>query len=81
VHQESYSVESLASNLHQLTFAIDCNRGTEAARYPVKLLASLMATFGNPASFVATQANVDTTVAFGTAQPASSRPAARNGGG
>jgi hypothetical protein len=31
-HQESYGAESLASNLHQLTFAIDCNRGTEGAR-------------------------------------------------
>lgn len=74
VHQESYAVESLASNLHQLTFAIDCNRGTEATRYPVKLLASLMATFGNPASFVAADSVGDTTVAFGIPQPASSPP-------
>lgn len=73
VHQETHTVESLASNLHQLTYAIDCNRGADVSRYSVKLLASVMATFGNPASFVANVPGTgSTTVAFGTAQPANS---------
>lgn len=75
LHQESYSAEAFASNLHQLTFAIDCNRGADATRYPVKLLASLMATFGNPASFVASVPGTgDTTVTTGVPQPNSSPP-------
>ena len=53
VHQETHSAESLSSNLHQLTYAIECNRGAEVTRYSVKLLANVIATFGNPASFVA----------------------------
>jgi hypothetical protein len=73
LHQESYSAEAFASNLHQLTFAIDCNRGADATRYPVKLLASLMATFGNPASFVESGPGTgDTTVTTGVPQPTTS---------
>lgn len=78
VHQESHSAESLASNLHQLTYAIDCNRGADAARYPVKLLANVMATFGDPASLVANIPGIGfSTIAFGVAQPSDS-PAGGN---
>ncbi len=73
VHQESHSAESLASNLHQLTYAIDCSRGADASRYSVKLLANVMATFGDPASFVANVPGTGfTAVAYGFAQPATS---------
>ena len=73
VHQESHAAESLASNLHQLTYAIDCNRGAEAARSSVKMLANVMATFGDPASFVANVPGSGfTAVPFGVAQPATS---------
>ena len=75
VHQETHSAESLASNLHQLTYAIDCNRGADATRYPVKLLANVMATFGDPASFVANVPGVGLTpITFGVAQPSDSPP-------
>jgi hypothetical protein len=73
LHQESYSAESFASNLHQLTFAIDCSRGADAARYPVRLLASLMATFGNPGSFIESVPGTgDATVTTGIPQPTTS---------
>jgi hypothetical protein len=73
VHQESHAAESLASNLHQLTYAIDCNRGADVSLYSVKLLANVMATFGDPASFVANLPVTGfTEIAFGIAQPATS---------
>jgi hypothetical protein len=73
IHQESHAAESLASNLHQLTYAIDCNRGADVSLYSVKLLANVMATFGDPATFVANlPATGFTEIVFGTAQPATS---------
>lgn len=73
VHQETHAGESLASNLHQLTYAIDCNRGAEVSRYSVKLLANVMATFGDPASFVANVPGLGfQTVTYGVAQPPTS---------
>ena len=74
VHQETHTAESLASNLHQLTYAIDCNRGIEVSRSSVKLLANVMATSGNPSSFVARVPTGFLEIAYGVAQPVTSPP-------
>jgi hypothetical protein len=73
LHQETHSAESYASNLHEVLYAIDCSRGTDSARFGGKVIASAMATFGNPGEFAVEQANnTFTTIRFGTPQPLNS---------
>ncbi|HTN49469.1 MAG TPA: hypothetical protein VMK32_08575 [Burkholderiaceae bacterium] len=70
LHQETYSADSYASNLHEALYAADCSRGADAAVYGGKVIVTAMTTFGNPGEFTVFQGN-DTysTVRFGTAQP------------
>ncbi len=46
--QGTSSADAFASNLHSLTYAVDCNAGAARTQYPVKLIASAMATYGAP---------------------------------
>src|SRR5258706_4404793 len=45
-NQDVASADAFASNVHEVVYAIDCNQGTDAASYPVKLIVSGMANFG-----------------------------------
>ena len=73
LHQETHSGESYASNLHEVLYAIDCSRGTDADRFGGKVIVSAMATFGNPGEFTVAQANnTFTTIRFGASQPLNS---------
>lgn len=49
--QGTSGADALASNLHSVTYAIDCNSGAARTQYPVKLIVSTMATYGNPGGF------------------------------
>jgi len=73
LHQETYSGESYASNLHEALYAVDCSRGTDADRFGGEVIISAMATFGNPGEFTVAQANnTFATIRFGTSQPLNS---------
>lgn len=73
LNQDTHSADAFASNLHEVIYAIDCSRGTDAPTYGGKVTLSVMATFGNPGEFAVAQADgTYTTLRFGTPQPASS---------
>jgi hypothetical protein len=73
LHQETYSAESYASNLHEVLYAIDCSRGSDAERFGGKVIVAAMATFGNPGEFTVAQADgTFAALRFGTPQPAAS---------
>lgn len=72
LHQESHSGESFASNLHEVIHAIDCSRGTDAARFGGKLIVSAMVTFGNPGEFAVRSGDTYAVVRYGTPQPTGS---------
>lgn len=73
LHQETHSDVAYASNLHEILYAIDCSRGTDAPQFGGKVIVSAMATFGNPGEFAVQQSNgTFSTVRYGTPQPITS---------
>ena len=73
LHQETYSADAFASNLHEVVYAIDCSRGADAAIFGGKIIVTAMTTFGNPGEFTVFQGNATySTVQFGIAQPPTS---------
>jgi len=69
LHQESYSAESYASNLHEALYAVDCSRGADAERFGGKVIVSAMMTFGDPGEFTVVQGDSFADIRFGTPQP------------
>jgi hypothetical protein len=57
INQDTFSADAYASNLHEVIYAVDCNRGNDAARFGGRVIASAMATFGDPGGFVTTGPN------------------------
>lgn len=45
--QDSFTTYAINEALHPLTYAIDCNRGTEAANLTSKMIVSVLADFGS----------------------------------
>jgi len=75
LHQETHSADAYASNLHEMLYAIDCNRGTDATSFGAKAIVAAMTTFGNPGEFTVEQAdNTFVTLRFGTPDPLNSPP-------
>ena len=73
LHQETYSADAFASNLHEVLYAIDCSSGADAAIFGGKVIVTAMTTFGNPGEFTVFQGNATySTVRFGIAQPTAS---------
>ncbi|MGH6622950.1 MAG: hypothetical protein ACREBN_03210 [Burkholderiaceae bacterium] len=75
LHQDTHSVDAVASNLHELVFAIDCSLGADAALYGGTVIATTMATFGAPGGFVfAEPGGGFVPITFGIPQPTASPP-------
>lgn len=51
INQNTTTADAFASNVHEAIVAIDCNAGTKAAEYPVRMIVSGMMNFGNGSSF------------------------------
>lgn len=51
VNQNTFSQDAFASNVHEATVAMDCNSGSKASEYPVRLIVSGMMYFGNAGLF------------------------------
>jgi len=50
-NQPTSTADAFASNMFSVTYAVDCNNGNSLPLYPVKVIVSLMAVYGNPSSF------------------------------
>lgn len=50
-NQATSSADAFASNLFSVTYAVDCNGGSSRAQFPAKVIASVMAVYGDPGSF------------------------------
>jgi hypothetical protein len=50
-NQPTSTADAFASNMFSVTYAADCNGGPSATQYPVKVIASVMAVYGDPGSF------------------------------
>lgn len=74
VQQGTASADAFASNLHSVTYAIDCNSGAARSQYPVKLIVSAMATYGNPGGFTIFVNGQPAQQPAGTAAPPNSPP-------
>jgi hypothetical protein len=75
-NQPTSTADPLASNMFSVTYAVDCNNGNDVSQYPVKLIVSAMAVYGEPGSF--------TLDANNTQQPTAGPPVPANspaGGG
>jgi hypothetical protein len=62
-NQPTSTADAFASNMFSVTYAADCNSGSDSAQYPVSVIVSLMGLYGAPGTF---------TLADGTQQPAGS---------
>lgn len=73
-NQDTASADAFASNLHAITYAIDCSRGADAADYgSPKMIVSVLAAFGDPGVFaVGPVGEGGGTERFGTPVPANS---------
>lgn len=47
INQNTATADAFASNVHEAIVAIDCNAGSKATEYPVRLIVSGMMSFGN----------------------------------
>jgi hypothetical protein len=75
-NQPTSTEDAFASNMFSVTYAVDCNSGASLAQYPVKVIVSTMAVYGDPGAF--------TLDANGTQQPVGTTPVPPNsppGGG
>jgi hypothetical protein len=70
--QNTSTADAFASNLHSVTYAIDCNSGTAQSQYPVKLIVSTMATYGDPGGFTIFVSGQPAQQPAGTASPSNS---------
>lgn len=50
-NQPAANADAFASNLFSVIYAVNCNRGSAQPQYPVRLIVSVMATYGAPGSF------------------------------
>jgi len=50
-NQPTSTADAFASNMFSVTYAVDCNNGNSLPLYPVKVIVSLMAVYGNPSTF------------------------------
>jgi hypothetical protein len=50
-NQPTSTADAFASNMFSVTYAVDCNNGNSLSQYPVKVIVSLMAVYGNPGTF------------------------------
>jgi len=50
-NQATSTADAFASNMFSVTYAVDCNSGSSQSQYPVKVIVSTMAVYGNPGSF------------------------------
>lgn len=69
-NQPTSTADAFASNMFSVTYAVDCNNGNDVAQYPVKLIVSAMAVYGQPGSF--------TLDANNTQQPGTGTPVPTN---
>jgi hypothetical protein len=73
VHQGTHSKDAFTNNLHEVKYFIDCNKGSLAAKYPVKMSLNMMVAFGKPGGFsVGSPAGGFTFQQVGPATPANS---------
>jgi hypothetical protein len=69
-NQPTSTEDAFASNMFSVIYAVDCNNGDALAQYPVKVIVSTMAVYGDPGMFTIDTAGNHQTA--GTPDPATS---------
>jgi len=56
-NQPTSTADAFGSNMFSVTYAVNCNQGNSLLQYPVKLIVSTMAVYGNPGSITLDTSN------------------------